>query len=94
MDGTSDKHAIYKDQHQIQKVAIVRALANQLAILLADEPTGNLNSQSGNEVMRLLEDLHSRHGMTIFVVTHDMNIARRTHRVLVMRDGRIIRMDY
>ena len=78
---------------QRQKVAIARALANQPAILLADEPTGNLDSQSGDEVMKLLEDLHSRHGMTIFVVTHDMGIARRTHRVLVMKDGCIVRED-
>ncbi len=78
---------------QRQKVAIARALANQPAILLADEPTGNLDSQSGDEVMSLLEDLHSQHGMTIFVVTHDMGIARRTHRVLVMKDGRIVRED-
>jgi len=78
---------------QRQKVAIARALANQPAILLADEPTGNLDSQSGDEVMKLLEDLHSEHGMTIFVVTHDMSIARRTHRVLVMKDGRIVRED-
>ncbi len=78
---------------QRQKVAIARALANQPAILLADEPTGNLDSQSGDEVMSLLEDLHSRHGMTILVVTHDMGIARRTHRVLVMRDGKIVHED-
>jgi len=78
---------------QRQKVAIARALANQPAILLADEPTGNLDSQSGDEVMGLLDDLHSQHGMTIFVVTHDMSIARRTHRVLVMKDGRIVRED-
>jgi len=78
---------------QRQKVAIARALANQPAILLADEPTGNLDSQSGDEVMSLLEALHSQHGMTIFVVTHDMSIARRTHRVLVMKDGRIVRED-
>jgi putative ABC transport system ATP-binding protein len=78
---------------QRQKVAIARALANQPAILLADEPTGNLDSQSGDEVMKLLADLHSQHGMTIFVVTHDMSIARRTHRILVMKDGRILRED-
>ena len=78
---------------QRQKVAIARALANQPAILLADEPTGNLDSQSGDEVMGLLDSLHSQHGMTIFVVTHDMSIARRTHRVLVMKDGRIERED-
>jgi ABC-type lipoprotein export system ATPase subunit len=78
---------------QRQKVAIARALANQPAILLADEPTGNLDSQSGDEVMNLLQDLHARQRMTILVVTHDMTIARRTHRVLVMKDGRIVRED-
>ncbi len=78
---------------QRQKVAIARALANQPAILLADEPTGNLDSQSGDEVMNLLQDLHTRQRMTILVVTHDMTIARRTHRVLVMKDGRIVRED-
>jgi ABC-type lipoprotein export system ATPase subunit len=78
---------------QRQKVAIARALANQPAILLADEPTGNLDSQSGDEVMELLQDLHTRQRMTILVVTHDMNIARRTQRVLVMKDGRIVRED-
>ena len=78
---------------QRQKVAIARALANQPAILLADEPTGNLDSQSGDEVMNLLQDLHTRQRMTILVVTHDMTIARRTQRVLVMKDGRIVRED-
>jgi putative ABC transport system ATP-binding protein len=78
---------------QRQKVAVARALANQPAILLADEPTGNLDSQSGDEVMNLLQDLHARQRMTILVVTHDMTIARRTHRVLVMKDGRIVRED-
>jgi len=78
---------------QRQKVAIARALANQPAILLADEPTGNLDSQSGDEVMRLLEDLHRQQNMTILVVTHDMGIARRTQRVLVMKDGKIVRED-
>ena len=78
---------------QRQKVAIARALANQPAILLADEPTGNLDSQSGDEVMNLLQDLHTRQRMTILVVTHDMTIARRTQRVLVMKDGQIVRED-
>ena len=78
---------------QRQKVAIARALANQPAILLADEPTGNLDSQSGDEVMNLLQDLHTRQRMTILVVTHDMTIARRTQRVLVMKDGQIVRQD-
>jgi len=78
---------------QRQKVAIARALANQPAILLADEPTGNLDSQSGDEVMSLLDNLHTHQRMTILVVTHDMSIARRTQRVLVMKDGRIVRED-
>ncbi|HJW84894.1 MAG TPA: ABC transporter ATP-binding protein [Anaerolineae bacterium] len=78
---------------QRQKVAIARALANNPSIVLADEPTGNLDSASGDEVMRVLETLHSQHGTTIMLVTHDQNVARRTHRILMMQDGRIVHED-
>ena len=78
---------------QRQKVAIARALANNPAIVLADEPTGNLDSASGDEVMHVLETLHSQHGTTIMLVTHDQNVARRTHRILMMQDGRIVHED-
>ena len=78
---------------QRQKVAIARALANNPAIILADEPTGNLDSASGDEVLSVFEQLHSQHGTTILLVTHDPTVARRTHRILMMQDGRIIQED-
>ncbi len=78
---------------QRQKVAIARALANKPAIILADEPTGNLDSVSGDEVLNVFETLHSEHDTTIMIVTHDPRVARRTHRVLMMQDGKIIHED-
>lgn len=73
-----------------QRVAIARALANRPALLLADEPTGNLDSQSGAEVVALMRELNRDLGTTIIIVTHDPSVARRTDRILLMRDGRII----
>jgi len=78
---------------QRQKVAIARALANNPSIVLADEPTGNLDSTSGNEVMSMLEQLNREQGATIMLVTHDPNVARRTRRILIMRDGQIVQED-
>ncbi len=78
---------------QRQKVAIARALANNPAIILADEPTGNLDSVSGDEVLSVFETLHSEHDTTILIVTHDPRVARRTHRILMMKDGKIIHED-
>ena len=73
-----------------QRVAIARSLANEPALILADEPTGDLDSQSGAEVIALMAQLNHELGTTIIVVTHDPAVARQTNRVLVMRDGNIV----
>ena len=73
---------------QKQRVAIARALVNQPSILLADEPTGNLDSKTGQEILELFDQLQ-REGQTIIIVTHDSEVAQRAHRVIRMRDGRI-----
>ena len=73
---------------QRQRVAIARALVNNPSIVLADEPTGNLDSKTGEEIMNLFENLHGQ-GNTIIVVTHEMDIAQHAHRVIFIRDGKI-----
>jgi len=73
---------------QRQRVAIARALVNEPAILLADEPTGNLDSTTSEEIMRVFESLHVQ-GQTIIMVTHEADIAAHAERVVVLRDGRI-----
>jgi putative ABC transport system ATP-binding protein len=74
---------------QQQRVAIARALINRPALLLADEPTGNLDSHTGGEIVDLLLDLRARYGMTVVVATHDPQIAARCDRYLRLSDGRI-----
>ncbi|ENQ4671347.1 ABC transporter ATP-binding protein [Vibrio cholerae] len=74
---------------QKQRVAIARALINQPQILLADEPTGALDSKSGAEIEALFNELH-REGRTIIVVTHDNELAKRTKRIVTIRDGQVV----
>jgi putative ABC transport system ATP-binding protein len=73
-----------------QRVAIARALANEPVLLLADEPTGNLDSRSGGEVLELFDRLHRDRGMTLVVITHSFRVARRAGRTIWIRDGRIV----
>jgi ABC-type lipoprotein export system ATPase subunit len=73
-----------------QRVAIARSLANRPRLILADEPTGNLDSHSGHEVIALMHKLNHELGTTIIVVTHDEAVARQTDRILVMQDGKIV----
>jgi macrolide transport system ATP-binding/permease protein len=75
---------------QQQRVAIARALINVPGMILADEPTGNLDSRTSNEIMEVLRALNRDHGVTIVVVTHDPGIAAYTDRIVMMRDGRIV----
>jgi putative ABC transport system ATP-binding protein len=85
----ADHHPNQLSGGQQQRVAIARALVNQPALLLADEPTGNLDSQTSIEIMGVFQKLNTE-GITIVMVTHELDIARYTKRNLIMRDGKIV----
>jgi len=91
--GLSDRVSHRPDQlsgGERQRVAMARAIVMQPVLLLADEPTGNLDSVSGKEVIEIMEDLNKA-GLTLILVTHDLAIGKRAARRLVMEDGRIVR---
>jgi lipoprotein-releasing system ATP-binding protein len=73
-----------------QRVAIARALMNQPKVLFADEPTGNLDAETGRQIMDVLEGLHREQGQTILMVTHDRALAREADRVLLLKEGRLV----
>jgi len=75
---------------QQQRVALARALVTEPVALLADEPTGNLDTRTGGEILALIRDVHSRLGCTVVIVTHDMTVAQSCQRTVALRDGRIV----
>ncbi len=78
---------------QCQRVAVARSLVNQPSLVLADEPTGELDSKTSKEIIDLMHEMNRRLGTTFLIVTHDPAVARRTDRILIMGDGRIVRED-
>jgi putative ABC transport system ATP-binding protein len=78
---------------QQQRVAIARAIVNEPAIILADEPTGNLDSQSGAEIVALFQQLNRERGLTVIFVTHDTHISHHTGRIIYLNDGQIINQE-
>jgi putative ABC transport system ATP-binding protein len=95
MVGLADRAEHFPSQMsggQQQRVAVARALVNHPSILLADEPTGNLDSRTSVEIMEILQDLNDK-GLTIVLVTHEHDIAQFAKRVLVFRDGKIRKDD-
>jgi len=76
-----------------QRIAIARAFANQPKILLADEPTGNLDSRNGSHIFDLMTDLHLKNNVTLVLVTHDQFLARKAQRQIVLKDGRVLSDD-
>jgi putative ABC transport system ATP-binding protein len=85
----ADHHPNQLSGGQQQRVAIARALVNQPSLLLADEPTGNLDSQTSIEIMGVFQKLNEQ-GITIVMVTHELDIARYTRRMVILRDGKIV----
>ena len=75
---------------QQQRVAIARALVNRPAILLCDEPTGNLDTRTSREIMDFFRELNETEGLTVILVTHDLEVARRARRALVLIDGEVV----
>lgn len=85
-----DHHPSQLSGGQQQRVAIARAMVNEPAILLGDEPTGNLDSKTSREIVDLFRNLNETNGITVILVTHDQKVARHTRRMVVLRDGRIV----
>jgi ABC-type lipoprotein export system ATPase subunit len=85
-----DHHPSQLSGGQQQRVAIARALVNEPPILMADEPTGNLDSRTSTEIIQLFRDLNAQSGITVILVTHDQDVARNAKRIIALRDGEIV----
>ena len=85
-----DHHPSQLSGGQQQRVAVARALVNQPSILLADEPTGNLDTRTSKEIIQLFRDLNEQSGITLILVTHDQGVARTARRSIVLRDGEVV----
>lgn len=90
LSDRADHHPSQLSGGQQQRVAIARALVNSPSLILADEPTGNLDTKTSVEVMKLLQDLRSQHGITIVLITHEPEIAAYGTRIIAIRDGLIV----
>ncbi|HEX3838665.1 MAG TPA: ABC transporter ATP-binding protein [Steroidobacteraceae bacterium] len=90
LDERADHHPSQLSGGQQQRVAIARALVNQPSLILADEPTGNLDTKTSIEVMMLLQELREKRTITVVLITHDMDVARYGTRIVSIRDGLIV----
>ncbi|MFO1020887.1 MAG: ABC transporter ATP-binding protein [Planctomycetales bacterium] len=90
LENRLDHHPSQLSGGQQQRVAIARALVNEPSILMGDEPTGNLDSKTSRDIIKLFRELNENNGITVILVTHDQNVARNARRKIVLRDGRIV----
>lgn len=92
--GLTETHFDHKSNEisggQIQRVAIARALVNDPALILADEPTGNLDSKTGEVVLGTFQKLNKEHGRTVIIITHEQEVAEHAERIITLRDGEIV----
>jgi putative ABC transport system ATP-binding protein len=89
LSGRRDHYPAQLSGGEQQRVGIARAFANQPAVLFADEPTGNLDRETGEEIINLLFELNQQHGTTLVIVTHDLELSRRAHRIVHLAGGRV-----